>query len=156
MGIAGNWSRVGDLTFSFPVIDNKTADASTTKLLQGLKKMKDVSEVSSVKFRQAATSVFSGIAVWLFFTVFYPLIVNTVLKGFEPSQYALPGTVYIYEKRNPVEVDHNIGSERSSSFPSSVSTDSSLRFGLRLGLSIYIFQEPSSCLFRMSKNLTSK
>lgn len=52
----------------------------------------------SVKFKQAATSALSGIAVWLFFTVFYPLLINIILKGLRPSQYALPRTVYIFEK----------------------------------------------------------
>ena len=58
----------------------------------------NLSILFSVKFKQAATSALSGIAVWLFFTVFYPLIVNVILKGFEPSKFALPHTIYIYEK----------------------------------------------------------
>ena len=52
----------------------------------------------SVKFKQAATSALMGIAVWLFFTVFYPLIVNVLLKGMQQSQYAHPRAVYAYEK----------------------------------------------------------
>lgn len=52
----------------------------------------------SVKFRQAATSALTGIAVWLFFTVFYPLIVNVILKGLAPSKYAVPKAVYAFEK----------------------------------------------------------
>jgi ABC-2 type transport system permease protein len=52
----------------------------------------------SVKFKQAATSTLMGIAVWLFFTVFYPLIVNVLLKGMQPSQYAHPRALYAYEK----------------------------------------------------------
>lgn len=52
----------------------------------------------SVKFKQAATSALMGIASWLFFTVFYPLIVNVVLKGMQPSQYAHSSVVYAYEK----------------------------------------------------------
>jgi ABC-2 type transport system permease protein len=52
----------------------------------------------SVKFRQPATSALSGIAVWLFFTVFYPMIVNLITKGFEPSRFAPPQMVYLYEK----------------------------------------------------------
>jgi len=58
----------------------------------------NLSILFSVRFRQAATSALSGIAVWLFFTVFYPLIVNIIMKGFEPSKYALPRTVYLYQK----------------------------------------------------------
>lgn len=52
----------------------------------------------SIKFRQPATSALSGIAVWLFFTVFYPLIVNIIVKGLEPSKFAPPGAIYLYEK----------------------------------------------------------
>ncbi len=39
----------------------------------------------SVKFRQPATSALSGIAVWLFFTIFYPMIVNVVSRVLEPN-----------------------------------------------------------------------
>ncbi|MGQ1890945.1 ABC transporter permease [Thermophagus sp. OGC60D27] len=52
----------------------------------------------SVRFKQPATSALSGIAVWLFFTVFYPLLVNFITKGLEPSRYAPPKMVYLYEK----------------------------------------------------------
>lgn len=58
----------------------------------------NLSILFSVRFRQAATSALSGIAVWLFFSVFYPLIINIILKGFEPSKFALPRAVYAYEK----------------------------------------------------------
>lgn len=58
----------------------------------------NLSILFSVKFKQSATSALSGIAVWLFFSVFYPLIVNIVLKGFQPSKFASPRTVYFYEK----------------------------------------------------------
>lgn len=52
----------------------------------------------SVRFRQPATSALAGIAVWLFFTVFYPLIVNVITKGMEPSQFAPPRAIYMYQK----------------------------------------------------------
>jgi ABC-2 type transport system permease protein len=52
----------------------------------------------SVRFKQPATSALAGIAVWLFFTVFYPLIVNMITRGLEPSQYAPLRVVYLYEK----------------------------------------------------------
>lgn len=39
----------------------------------------------SVRFRQAATSALASIAVWLFFTVFYQMIVSLVQKGMAPS-----------------------------------------------------------------------
>lgn len=52
----------------------------------------------SVRFKQPATSALAGIAVWLFFTVFYPLIVNIITKAMAPSQFAPPRAVYLYEK----------------------------------------------------------
>ena len=58
----------------------------------------NLSILFSVRFKQAATSALAGIAVWLFFTVFYPLIVNLVLKGLEPSEIASPRAVYVYQK----------------------------------------------------------
>lgn len=58
----------------------------------------NLSILFSVKFRQAATSALSGIAVWLIFTVFYPLLVNIFLKGIEPSQYASPRAIFLFEK----------------------------------------------------------
>jgi ABC-2 type transport system permease protein len=58
----------------------------------------NLSVLFSVRFRQSTTSALSGIAVWLFFTVFYPLIVNLILKAFKPSEFALPTAIYLYEK----------------------------------------------------------
>jgi ABC-2 type transport system permease protein len=58
----------------------------------------NLSVLFSVRFRHSATSALSGIAVWLFFTVFYPLIVNLITKGLEPSDFAPPRTVYLYQK----------------------------------------------------------
>ena len=52
----------------------------------------------SVKFRQPATSALAGIAVWLFFTVFYVLIVNLITKSFEPSQTASAHQIYRFEE----------------------------------------------------------
>jgi len=48
----------------------------------------NLSILFSVRFRQPATSALSGIAVWLFFTIFYTLIVDLITKGLEPSQMA--------------------------------------------------------------------
>jgi ABC-2 type transport system permease protein len=42
----------------------------------------------SIKFRQPATSALSGIAVWLFFTIFYFLIINMITRSMTPSQFA--------------------------------------------------------------------
>ncbi len=52
----------------------------------------------SVRFRQPATSAIAGIAVWLFFSVFAPLIMNLILKGLEPSPYAPEHVLFAYEK----------------------------------------------------------
>jgi len=52
----------------------------------------------SVRFKQPATSALAGIAVWLFFTVFYPLIVNIVTKALQPSEYAPVQAMYIFQK----------------------------------------------------------
>ena len=58
----------------------------------------NLSVLFSVRFRQPATSALSGIAVWLFFTVFYPLIVNLISKMLQPSQFASERVIYAYEK----------------------------------------------------------
>ena len=52
----------------------------------------------SVRFRQPATSALACIAIWLFFTVFYPLIVDLITKPIEPSEFATGQQIYIYEK----------------------------------------------------------
>jgi len=52
----------------------------------------------SVRFRQPATSALAGIAVWLFFTVFYPLIINLLIKVAAPSTYATERSVYLFER----------------------------------------------------------
>ncbi len=48
----------------------------------------NLSILFSVKFRQPATSALAGIAVWLFFTIFYGLIVNLITKSMTPSALA--------------------------------------------------------------------
>ncbi len=58
----------------------------------------NLSVLFSVLFKQSATSALSGISVWLFFLVFYPLIVDLITKAFKPSQFALPQAIYLYEK----------------------------------------------------------
>lgn len=50
----------------------------------------------SVKFRQPATSALAGIAVWLFFTIFYPMIVNVVSRAMEPSIMSSPAYIASY------------------------------------------------------------
>ena len=44
----------------------------------------NLSILFSVRFRQPATSALSAIAAWLFLTVFYPLIVNLIIKALTP------------------------------------------------------------------------
>lgn len=45
----------------------------------------NLSILFSVQFRQPATSALSGIAVWLFLTVFYGMIVNIIVRVIAPS-----------------------------------------------------------------------
>lgn len=51
----------------------------------------------SIRFKQAATSALTAIAVWLFFSVFYPIIINLVAKSMQPSAYASPDEVMNYQ-----------------------------------------------------------
>lgn len=46
----------------------------------------NLSILFSIRFRQAATSALSGIAVWLFFTIFYSMIINLINKATMPNQ----------------------------------------------------------------------
>ncbi len=39
----------------------------------------------SIRFKQAATSALTAIGIWLFFTVFYPIVVNLVLRACLPD-----------------------------------------------------------------------
>lgn len=57
----------------------------------------NLSILFSVLFRQPATSALSVIAVWLFFSVFYPLIVNLITKSVEPSSSAMPQQIIAFE-----------------------------------------------------------
>jgi ABC-2 type transport system permease protein len=52
----------------------------------------------SVKFRQPATSALSGIAVWLFFTVFYGIIVSLVAKAAAPADASSAQQVLSYQQ----------------------------------------------------------
>lgn len=52
----------------------------------------------SVKFRQAATSALASIAVWLFFTVFYGIIVNFIANAIAPSEFAHPQQIIRYQQ----------------------------------------------------------
>jgi ABC-2 type transport system permease protein len=58
----------------------------------------NLSILFSVLFRQPATAALSAIAVWLFFSVFYPLIVNLITKSLAPSEMAAPQTIIAFEQ----------------------------------------------------------
>ena len=51
----------------------------------------------SVRFRQAATSALSSLAVWLFFTLFFSMIVNIVVAATLPTQITDPGQIIGYQ-----------------------------------------------------------
>lgn len=51
----------------------------------------------SVKFRQAATSALAGIAIWLFFSIFYNMIVELMAKGMAPKGMLSENQVVMYQ-----------------------------------------------------------
>ena len=52
----------------------------------------------SIKFKQAATSALACVAVWLFFSVFYNMIINLVGNAIRPSAMASAYQVISYQK----------------------------------------------------------
>lgn len=52
----------------------------------------------SIRFRQAATSALTAIAVWLFFTVFYQIIANLVARALMPSLAVSPQQIVGYQQ----------------------------------------------------------
>jgi ABC-2 type transport system permease protein len=58
----------------------------------------NLSILFSVRFRQAATSALAGIAVWLFFTVFYSIIVSLIARAATPSSTATAQQVAGYKE----------------------------------------------------------
>lgn len=52
----------------------------------------------SLCFRQTATSALASLAIWLFFSVFYTMIVNWIAKMFMPSDMMPPYYVVGYQK----------------------------------------------------------
>jgi ABC-2 type transport system permease protein len=58
----------------------------------------NLSILFSVRFRQPATSALAGIAVWLFFTVFYTIIVNLIAKAMVPSETATTQQILSYNE----------------------------------------------------------
>ncbi len=58
----------------------------------------NLSILFSVLFRQPATAALAAIAVWIFFSVFYPLIVSLVTKSLEPAPTASPEYIVAFER----------------------------------------------------------
>ncbi|QEC53783.1 ABC-2 type transport system permease protein [Anseongella ginsenosidimutans] len=58
----------------------------------------NLSILFSVRFRQAATSALSAIAVWVFFSVFYGMIVNVIARVIQPGAMAGPGKMLAHQK----------------------------------------------------------
>lgn len=50
----------------------------------------NLSILFSVRFKQAATSALTSIAIWLFFSIFFQIIINLVAKAIVPDTYAAP------------------------------------------------------------------
>lgn len=44
-----------------------------------------LSILMSIKFKQAATSALTAIGIWLFFTIFYQIVINLVVRSFLPN-----------------------------------------------------------------------
>jgi ABC-2 type transport system permease protein len=57
----------------------------------------NLSILFSVQFRQPSTSALAGIAVWLFFSVFYAMIVNLVMKASAPGEMATTNQLMSHE-----------------------------------------------------------
>jgi ABC-2 type transport system permease protein len=56
----------------------------------------NLSILFSVRFCQPATSALAGIAVWLFFTIFYPMIIHLVSNALEASAMASGRHIALY------------------------------------------------------------
>ena len=50
----------------------------------------------SVKFRQATTSALTAIGIWLFFSIFYSIVVNMIVKSMLPDPAFLSNTDVLY------------------------------------------------------------
>ena len=57
----------------------------------------NLSILFSAIFRQPATSALSGIAVWLFFSIFYSMIVDLITKSMAPNELATPNQIIHFE-----------------------------------------------------------
>lgn len=52
----------------------------------------------SICFRQAATSALAGIAIWLFFSVFYNMVLNIVGKSLSPHPWATDTQIIAFQR----------------------------------------------------------
>lgn len=52
----------------------------------------------SIQFRQAATSALACVAIWLFFSIFYTMIINLVGKAISPSEMATDYQIINYQR----------------------------------------------------------
>ena len=52
----------------------------------------------SIKFRQAATSALACVAIWLFFSIFYNMIINLIGKAISPSEMATTYQMIVYQR----------------------------------------------------------
>ena len=57
----------------------------------------NLSILFSVQFRQPATSALAGIAVWIFFSIFYGMIVNLLTRGMAPNSMASDSQIIAFE-----------------------------------------------------------
>jgi ABC-2 type transport system permease protein len=69
----------------------------------------NLSILFSIKFRQPATSALSGIAIWLFVTVFYSMIVDLIVKVIAPTGTVNQHKIFISEifKMNALRIIPN-------------------------------------------------
>ncbi|MGF1637986.1 MAG: ABC transporter permease [Cyclobacteriaceae bacterium] len=58
----------------------------------------NLSVLFSIRFKQPATSALSGIAAWLFFTIFYPLFVNVLGRVLQPGKVSSRGLAVFVDK----------------------------------------------------------
>ena len=52
----------------------------------------------SIQFRQAATAALACVAIWLFFSVFYNMIINLIGKALSPSGFASDYQIISYQR----------------------------------------------------------
>ena len=58
----------------------------------------NLSILFSIRFRQAATSALSSLALWIFFTIFYGLVLNLIANAIAPSSDAAVQRIINYQE----------------------------------------------------------